>query len=331
VATRTLPIPALAPVEPSVGDGAVIRAEHLTKRFGEVLAVDDLSFALECGTVTGFLGPNGAGKTTTLRMLLHLVEPTSGRALVFGRRYQDLERPAARVGAVLEAADFHPGRSGRDHLFALALALGRDSDGGHWFLERERAAARRVDAVLDLVELASAGRRRVGSYSLGMRQRLGLAAALLGDPELLILDEPANGLDPEGVRWLRDFLRSFAADGKTVLVSSHVLAEVAQTVDDVIIINKGRLVTISPLADLTARRSGAVRVRAPGVHRLKAKLEAEGFRATLRDGGELLVEGAPAAHVGEIAERAGVPLHELVSESSSLEDIFLELTTGDPS
>jgi ABC-2 type transport system ATP-binding protein len=232
---------------------------------------------------------------------------------------------------VLEAADFHPGRSGRDHLSALALALGRDSDGGHWFFERERAAARRVDAVLDLVELASAGRRRVGSYSLGMRQRLGLAAALLGDPELLILDEPANGLDPEGVRWLRDFLRSFAADGKTVLVSSHVLAEVAQTVDDVIIINKGRLVTISPLADLTARRSGAVRVRAPGVHRLQAKLEAEGFRATLRDGGELLVEGAPAALVGEIAERAGVPLHELVSESSSLEDIFLELTTGDPS
>jgi len=331
VATRTLPIPAPAPVEPSVGDDAVIRAEHLTKRFGEVLAVDDLSFALERGTVTGFLGPNGAGKTTTLRMLLHLVEPTSGRALVFGRRYQELERPAARVGAVLEAADFHPGRSGRDHLFALTLALGRDSDGGHWFLERERAAARRVDALLDLVELASAGRRRVGSYSLGMRQRLGLAAALLGDPQLLILDEPANGLDPEGVRWLRDFLRSFAADGKTVLVSSHVLAEVAQTVDDVIIINNGQLVTISPLADLTARRSGAVRVRAPGVHRLQAKLEAEGFRATLRDGGELLVEGAPAARVGEIAERAGVPLHELVSESSSLEDIFLELTTGDPS
>ena len=205
MATRTLPIPAPAPVEPSVGDGAVIRAEHLTKRFGEVLAVVDLSFALERGTVTGFLGPNGAGKTTTLRMLLHLVQPTDGRALVFGRRYQDLERPAARVGAVLEAADFHPGRSGRDHLFSLALALGRDARGGHWFLERERAAARHVDAVLDLVELGAAGRRRVGSYSLGMRQRLGLAAALLGNPDLLILDEPANGLDPEGVRWLRDF------------------------------------------------------------------------------------------------------------------------------
>ena len=177
---------------------------------------------------------------------------------------------------MLEAADFHPGRSGRDHLFSLALALGRDTPGGHWFLERERAAAKRVDAVLDLVELATAGRRRVGNYSLGMRQRLGLAAALLGNPDLLILDEPANGLDPEGVRWLRDFLRSFAADGKTVFVSSHVLAEVAQTVDDVIIINKGRLVTISPLAELTARRTGAVRVRAPGAHRLQANSKPRG-------------------------------------------------------
>ena len=331
MATRTLPIPAPAPVEPSVGDGAVIRAEHLTKRFGEVLAVVDLSFALERGTVTGFLGPNGAGKTTTLRMLLHLVQPTDGRALVFGRRYQDLERPAARVGAVLEAADFHPGRSGRDHLFSLALALGRDARGGHWFLERERAAARHVDAVLDLVELGAAGRRRVGSYSLGMRQRLGLAAALLGNPDLLILDEPANGLDPEGVRWLRDFLRGFAADGKTVFVSSHVLAEVAQTVDDVIIINKGRLVTISPLAQLTERRTGVVRVRAPGAHKLRAELETEGLRATLLDGDELLVEGAPSARVGEIAYRAGVPLDELVSESSSLEDVFLELTAEEPS
>jgi ABC-2 type transport system ATP-binding protein len=264
-------------------------------------------------------------------MLLHLVEPTSGRAFVFGGSYEDLERPAARVGAVLEAADFHPGRSGRDHLFALALALGRDGDRGHWFLERERSAAKRVEAVLDLVELRSAGARRVGGYSLGMRQRLGLAAALLGDPELLILDEPANGLDPEGVRWLRDFLRSFAADGKTVLVSSHVLAEVAQTVDDVIIINKGRLVTISPLADLIARRSGAVRVRAPRAHRLQETLEAEGLQATLLDGDELLVEGASSARVGEIAFHAGVPLSELVRETSTLEDIFLELTAEEPS
>ena len=308
-------------------EAAVVSAEHLSKSFGDVHAVDDLTFALKRGTVTGFLGPNGAGKTTTLRMLLHLVEPSAGRALVFGRRYQDLERPAAQVGAVLEVADFHPGRSGSDHLFSLALALGRDADGGQWFLERERAAARRVDGVLDLVELRSAGRRRVGSYSLGMRQRLGLAAALLGDPDLLILDEPANGLDPEGVRWLRDFLRGFAAEGKTVLISSHVLAEVAQTVDDVIIINTGRLVAISPLVELIDRRTGRVRVRARDAHKLVAKLQSEGLRATLLDGDELLVEGAPSARVGDIAFRAGVALEELVSESSSLEDIFLELTT----
>jgi ABC-2 type transport system ATP-binding protein len=319
------------PVAPPVAEAPVIQAEHLTKRFGGLVAVDDLSFTLERGTVTGFLGPNGAGKTTTLRMLLHLVQPTTGRALVFGRRYQDLERPAAQVGAVLEAADFHPGRSGRDHLFSLALALGRKDGGDHWFLGREHAAARRVDAVLDLVELGAAGRRRVGSYSLGMRQRLGLAAALLGDPELLILDEPANGLDPEGVRWLRDFLRSFAAEGKTVFVSSHILAEVAQTVDQVVIITKGRLVTFEPLAALTARLSGAVRVRAPGAGRLQKQLEAERIRSTLLDGNELLVEGAPSAQIGEIAFRAGVVLHELVPESSSLEDVFLELTAKEAS
>jgi ABC-2 type transport system ATP-binding protein len=318
------------PVKPSVGDGPVICAEHLTKRFGDVLAVDDLSFALERGTVTGFLGPNGAGKTTTLRMLLHLVQPTAGQALVFGGRYQDLERPASHVGAVLEAADFHPGRSGRDHLFALALALGRERKDGNWFLGRERAAAQRVDAVLELVELSSAGRRRVGSYSLGMRQRLGLAGALLGDPELLILDEPANGLDPEGVRWLRHFMRSFAADGKTVLVSSHVLAEVQQTVDQVVIINKGKLVTFEPLARLTAR-IGGVRVRAPRAHRLQAALAAEGIRSTLLDGDELLIERAPSARVGELAFAAGIPLQQLAPESSSLEDVFLELTAEESS
>jgi ABC-2 type transport system ATP-binding protein len=330
MATRTLPLTAPAPVEASVGADAVIRAEHLTKRFGDVLAVDDLSFALERGTVTGFLGPNGAGKTTTLRMLLHLVEPTAGQALVFGGRYQDLERPASRVGAVLEAADFHPGRSGHDHLVSLALALGYSGD-GNWFLGRERAARQRVDAVLELVELTGAARRRVGSYSLGMRQRLGLAGALLGDPELLILDEPANGLDPEGVRWLRNFMRSFAAEGKTVLVSSHVLAEVQQSVDQVVIINKGKLVTFEPLAQLTTHISGGVRVRAPGAHRLHKELAAHRIRSSLLDGDELLVEGAPSAQIGELAFAAGIPLHELVPEASSLEDIFLELTAKEPS
>ena len=319
VATVALHSAARPPVE--AGE-AVVVVDRLTKRFGKVLAVDDLSFTLERGTVTGFLGPNGAGKTTTLRMLLHLVAPTSGTAQVFGRSYEELERPATRVGAVLEAADFHPGRSGRDHLISLALAL----DDGDGFRARERAAAHRVDRVLDLVELSAAGSRRVGGYSLGMRQRLGLAGALLGEPELLILDEPANGLDPEGVRWLRDFLRSFAAAGNTVLVSSHVLAEVAQTVDQIVIINKGRLVVFETLAELTAHAQGGVRVRAPLAHRLQTVLERDGRRATLLDGGELLVEGAEPERVGELAFEAGIVLHELVRETSSLEDVFLELT-----
>jgi ABC-2 type transport system ATP-binding protein len=329
--TTTAQAVTYSPPPRAVVDGAVVQAEHLTKRFGDLVAVDDLSFTLGRGTVTGFLGPNGAGKTTTLRMLLHLVEPTAGSALVFGRHYQDLERPADRVGAVLEAADFHPGRSGRDHLFSLALALGQTTAGDRSFVGRERAARRRVDAVLELVELSGAARRRVGSYSLGMRQRLGLAGALLGDPELLILDEPANGLDPEGVRWLRHFMRSFAADGKTVLVSSHVLAEVQQTVDQVMIINKGKLVTFEPLARLTARIGGGVHVRAPGAHRLQAALAADGIRSTLLDGDELLVDGAPSARVGELAFAAGIPLHELAPESPSLEDVFLELTAEESS
>jgi ABC-2 type transport system ATP-binding protein len=307
---------------------AVVRAEGLSKRFGDVVAVDGITFSLGGGTVTGFLGPNGAGKTTTLRMLLDLVEPTAGSATVFGRRYRDLERPANRVGAVLEAADFHPGRSGHDHLFALALAIGRDGADGNWFGARERAARQRVERVLKLVELTGAARRRVGGYSLGMRQRLGLAAALLGDPELLILDEPANGLDPEGVRWLRDFLRSFADDGKTVLVSSHVLAEVAQTVDQVMVIDKGRLVAFEPLRRLTARASGGVIVRSPAAGRLHERLAAEGIRSTLRNGSELFVEGVASERVGELAYAADVPLHELTPKSSSLEEVFFELTRG---
>src|SRR5689334_22831237 len=227
----------------------VVRAESLTKRYGTLTAVDDLSFALEPGTITGFLGPNGAGKTTTLRMLLGLARPTHGQALIFERPYAEIEQPALRIGVVLEATDFHPGRSGRNHLRTLSAAAGLPDS--------------RVDQVLQTVELAGAANRRVKGYSLGMRQRLGLAAALLGDPELLVLDEPANGLDPEGVRWLRDFLRSFAAGGRTVLVSSHVLAEVAQTVDRVLIINRGRLVVESTLGQLTARVGGSVRVRSP--------------------------------------------------------------------
>jgi ABC-2 type transport system ATP-binding protein len=213
-----------------------LSADHLTKRYGGVVAVDALSFALAPGTITGFLGPNGAGKTTTLRLLLGLAEPTSGAALVFGRRYRELARPARRVGAVLESGDFDPGRSGRNHLRALALAAA--------------IAPARVDEVLELVELSRAADRAVRTYSLGMRQRLGLAGALLGEPELLVLDEPANGLDPAGMHWLRGFLRQFAAAGGTVLISSHVLAEIAQTVESVLILNRGRLVATRELANL---------------------------------------------------------------------------------
>ena len=225
------------PIASPVDDRAVVTVSSLTKRFGEVVAVDDLTFSLRKGTVTGFLGPNGAGKTTTLRLLLGLAEPTAGEALVFGRRYRELENPARRIGAVLESSDFHPGRSGRDHLRALALAA--------------EIAPDRVEEVLKLVELDAAASRRVRTYSLGMRQRLSLAAALLGDPELLVLDEPANGLDPAGVHWLRRFLRRFAEQGRTVLVSSHMLAEAAQTVDHVVIIDHGRLVTTGQLQELT--------------------------------------------------------------------------------
>jgi ABC-2 type transport system ATP-binding protein len=218
--------------------GAVVRAVSLTKRYGELAAVDDVTFSLQSGTVTGFLGPNGAGKTTTLRLLLGLAQPTSGHAVVFDQLYRDLDHPSRRVGALLESNDFHPSRRGRDHLRVLALAA--------------QIPPGRVDEVLDLVELGAAANRPVKTYSLGMRQRLGLAGALLGNPELLVLDEPANGLDPAGVNWLRTFLRRFADNGGTVLVSSHGLAEVAQTVDHVIVLASGRVVAAAPLDELTS-------------------------------------------------------------------------------
>ena len=235
-ATEYRPPPAAPPLV-----RAALTATNLTKRYGEVVAVDDLTFRLQPGSITGFLGPNGAGKTTTLRLVLGLAEPTAGAALVFGRPYRELEDPSRRVGAVLESGDFDPGRSGRNHLRALALAAEISFD--------------RVDEVLELVELRAAADRPVRTYSLGMRQRLGLAGALLGDPELLVLDEPANGLDPAGVHWLRGFLRQFARAGRTVLISSHVLAEVAQTVDSVLILSRGRLVAERRIDELpdTAR------------------------------------------------------------------------------
>lgn len=296
-------------------DDAVLRVERLTKRFGDVVAVDDLSFTVGHGTVTGFLGPNGAGKTTTFRVLLGLAAPTSGSATVLGVPYRRLADPPHRVGAVLEVTDFNPGRTGRDHLRALALSAG--------------ISAARVGEVLSLVELSKVARKRVKGYSLGMRQRLGLAAALLGEPDILVLDEPANGLDPEGVRWLRDFLREFVADGRTVFVSSHVLAEVAQTVDRVVIINQGRLVVATTLAELTQRSTQTVRVRTPDVTRLQEVLATAGLEAVLLGDERLSVTRSSAAEVGEVAAANGIALHELVGEAPSLEDIFLSITRKD--
>ena len=289
-----------------------ITVQGLTKRFGDVLAVDRLDLAIDGGTVAGFLGPNGAGKTTTLRMLLGLVAPDAGTATIGGRPYRELPDPVRRVGAVLEAGGFHPGRSARDHLRVMATAAG--------------LAPGRVEEVLEQTGLADAARRRVGGFSLGMRQRLGLAAALLGDPEVLVLDEPANGLDPEGVHWLRGLVRGLADQGRTVLVSSHLLAEVAQTVDQVVIIDKGRLVTQSTLAALTAGADRTVRVRTPEPEALRDLLVARGATVTVDGPDRLIVGGVTTEQVGQAAAAGGVVLHEMRFERSNLEDVFLELT-----
>jgi len=291
----------------------LIEVSSLTKRYGSVLAVDDLSFRAEPGRVTGFLGPNGAGKTTTLRALVALLHPSSGETRILGRHYPELEDPVRTVGAILEANAFHPGRSGRNHLRTIAAAGGIGDT--------------RVEEALGLVDLTGAAGRRVKGYSLGMKQRLSLAGALLGDPQVLILDEPANGLDPQGIRWLRDLLRSLAADGRTVLVSSHVLTEMTQLADDVVIIAKGRLIRQEPMADVIAAGGHGTRVRSPQRDHLAEALRNSGIEATsLGDDG--LAVDAPTARIGEVAAAAGIVLHELVAEVESLEDIFLELTEG---
>ena len=290
----------------------MIEVVDLRKRYRKATAVDGLTFKVRDGSITGFLGPNGAGKTTTLRILLGLVHPTSGSATIDGKRYRALDRPLTQVGAVLESSNYHPKRSGRNHLRAVAAAA-----------EVDQA---RVDELLDFVGLGSAGRRAVGGYSLGMRQRLSVAGALLGDPQMLLLDEPANGLDPEGIRWLRDFLRGFAGEGKTVFVSSHVLGEMQQLVDEVVIIHRGRLVAHEPVGELTARAAAGTRVRSPQAARLRELLEGEGIE-TSGDGDRLLT-AASAERVGELAAANGVVLHELASEGASLEEAFLELTAG---
>ena len=294
----------------------MIEVERLTKRFGSTLAVDDLSFTVNPGMITGFLGPNGAGKSTTLRSILGLVRPDAGRTAVLGQPYRDLERPIAQVGALLETFDAHPGRSGRNHLRVLAAA--------------GRLPSARVDELLGLVELTDASRRRVKGYSLGMRQRLGLAAALLGDPEVLVLDEPANGLDPQGIRWLRDLLRAQARDGRTILISSHVLAEVAQTVDEVVIIHRGKLIRHAAIAEVEAMATGSTIVRSPDADRLASALAQAGMDVRPLDDARLAV-AAPPERVGEIAAANGVVLHELSTERATLEEVFLQLTAAEES
>jgi ABC-2 type transport system ATP-binding protein len=291
---------------------ATLELDRLTKHFGPVTAVDQVTFSVEQGSVVGFLGPNGAGKTTTLRMLLGLVTPTSGTATINGRPYRELPEPRHVVGAVLEAANPYPGRSARDHLRIEALA--------------GNAPRSRVDEVLDLVDLSEAAGRRVGQYSLGMRQRLGLATALLCDPEILILDEPANGLDPEGVHWLRRLLRELAGEGRTVLVSSHILAEVAQTVDSVVIMDHGRLVTQSTLEQLTERATQVIRVRTPRPEQLAAILVENGATARLDGPDRLEVTGASGELIGTLAAEVAIPIFETTTEAADLEDVFLQLT-----
>ena len=299
-----------------------IEVAGLTKRFGQILAVDDLSFTADEGRVVGFLGPNGAGKTTTLRMLLGLVNPTSGAATIHGQPFTTLQDPVHTVGAVLDGGMLHPGRTGRNHLRALARASG--------------VPTARVDELLELVALKEAANRRAGGYSLGMRQRLGLAAALIGDPKVLVLDEPANGLDPQGIRWLRDFLKRLAGEGRAILVSSHVLAEVSQTVDDVVVISKGRSVRQAPLAEIMAASSGrgGVQVKGPDVRRLGDILYEQGVTVSGTPE-QITVQGKTGEEIGRLSAEHQIVISELSPIESSLEDIYFELTgatgTGGPS
>src|SRR4051794_18962892 len=290
---------------------SLIQIDHLVKRYGDVRAVDDLTFGVDAGQIVGFLGPNGSGKSTTLRSLLGLVTPTSGSATIEGRPYAALRSPLNEVGAMLEAAA-HPARSARGQLRIVAAEAG--------------APASRVDELLDLVELGHAADRRAGGYSLGMRQRLGIAGALVGDPRILVLDEPANGLDPEGIRWLRDFLRSLAGEGRTVLLSSHVLSEIQQTADSVVVIDRGRLVANETVAALTGASGSRLRVRALDDAALASALRAAGLDVT-ENGDGLFVTGAAREAVAELAFAAGVVVYEIAEESASLEDVFLSMTT----
>ena len=302
----------MKPIDTSPAPPAIV-VQGLTKRYGELTAVDDLSFAVRRGAVTGFLGPNGAGKTTVLKVIVGVARPSAGRALVNGTPIDSMASDAHKLGVYIEPCGAHPGRSGRDHLRSLAALAG---------LPRGR-----VDELLAIVGLEQAGGRRVGKYSTGMRQRLGLASALLGDPDILVLDEPLNGLDPQGIRWLRRLLRDRAAGGRTVLLSSHVLTEAAQTVDDVIVIHRGRLVRQGSIEELERLGGGGVLVSTPTRERLAWAVEQAGGRVELQEGeGRLVIEGMDAAQVGELAHDERVVLHELSPRGASLEDVFFSLT-----
>jgi ABC-2 type transport system ATP-binding protein len=291
----------------------VIEADGLSKRYGEKLAVDSLSFAVRAGVVTGFLGPNGAGKSTTMRMIMALDRPTAGSVRINGRPYERHKAPLHEIGALLEAKAIHPGRSAYDHLRALAASNG--------------VGKRRVLEVIDMVGLAEVARKRAGGFSLGMGQRLGIASALLGDPRVVMLDEPVNGLDPEGVLWIRNLLKSLAAQGRTVFVSSHLMSEMALIAEDLIVIGRGRLLSAGPLADFIAQASNSsVRVRSPHAARLRDLLLGDGVTVTGGDPGVLDVQGLDTAEIGERAAAAGLVLHELSPQEASLEEAFMELT-----
>jgi ABC-2 type transport system ATP-binding protein len=294
----------------------MIEAKHLTKRYGEKTAVDDLSFTARPGIVTGFLGPNGSGKSTTMRMIMGLDHPDAGRATVNGRPYHDLRWPLREVGALLEAKAIHPGRPAWAHLWMLA--------------QTNDIPRSRVAEVIAMVGLQPAARQRAGKFSLGMGQRLGIAAALLGDPGVLVFDEPVNGLDPDGIRWVRLLLRRLASEGRTVFVSSHLMSEMALTADEVIIIGRGRFLAQQPVAEITAQSAARfVRVRSPQLARMRSVLDGNGADTALGDDGSLTVRGIDREAVGEIAARHGIVLHELADQTASLEEVFMELTNSE--
>jgi ABC-2 type transport system ATP-binding protein len=290
----------------------MLKIDHLTKRYEDTIAVDDLDFEVKPGVVTGFLGPNGSGKSTTMRVILGLDHPTKGRVTIDGKKYEDLKSPLREVGALLDAKAVHPGRTARNHLRALAAS--------------NRIKWSRVDEVLEFTGISSVANKKVGGFSLGMSQRLGIAAALLGDPQVLLFDEPVNGLDPEGIRWIREFFRSLAKEGRTVFVSSHLMSEMALTADQIIVIGRGKLITQGSVDDLTATVQGTVLVRASNLTSLTKALVAKKAIVQSTSDTAISVTGLSSDEVGELAFKTGVVIHELTPQRASLEEVFMELT-----